>query len=574
MKTTIRAAVAVIVSAVCCSTARAEDYTYLSGDPELDASWIGGVKPATSDNVIFGADAAAAIFPVNQDLTFARFTVNDTERELSLSFTGTDTSVTNILDLMPDGLYVGANADLTVSGIGVVTAKVLSVASNSKLTMSNGAHIHSTRGYNAKNNGYRETSDFGIYMSGGAQWVVNNSGSVNSGSEWGIGNNSEFILDGQNTMCHWVESHCQLGSDSRLVIKNGAKFTCKLFRPSYAGCSISILDGGAFSNSGVTDFVGSTFSITNSAYKMNGNNVTVKSNTRFLLGANSYVTNVNLKVWDSYICIDGENEHAYYHITDNILLAKESVIEVKNKGSLYWRTVGLASNVNIVVDNGAFACRDWNHISPWGATGDNGGVVSGAKVQVRNSGSFTAKNEAVFQGTNFVFEIKSDSTATWDGSVYLGVPADKTEKIPHYAPAISISGINSSFNVNGAMFYAGSRNELYEALPKLHFEIPSTPWTTAPVQVSKTAMLDANFIVDVDVAEELKGQRVIVPLLTAGTLQVADIDAMNEFARLPDGATLKVGNYNAGIKKWEAAAGGKTLFVDIPSQNGMIIIVK
>ncbi len=200
-----------------------------------------------------------------------------------------------------------------------------------------------------------------------------------------------------------------------------------------------------------------------------------------------------------------------------------------------------------------------------------------------------------FNAKTVNFEIKNGASVSVSGTTYVNSNTSclsvsnstLSVSLSHTKGTVVVAGKEPKITLNANYTFNNASATEYEDYPVLKFSLPETMadiWADALVQAaSKMVTLGTNAVIAVELPEVLAkaGKRIRAPLITANTLTVLspsdDEDGMQTLidnARLPDGATLKVGSYNAETKKWEAVAGGKTLFVDIPSKNGLIIIVK
>lgn len=530
-------------------------YYFTGNNPLSPASWgIGDGSetlqtvteasfPDETSPVVFGETTFPSTFKLNGDATYKTFTAKNADGDTTIDLTSDSDSVTNQLTVTTT--FTASANTLTVKGRskanGRIDTATLSVSSGAKLLCEN-ARIAAT-----------SVSGTGIYhFSTGSCFRVTGSDKAFKGKE--------LIFEGEGAVFDQATSFNFDSSGQKIIVRDNA--TIKhggAFRLSkWAGDAnkdneLYIINGAHFENVMNARFgtVGPTATICISNTATLFPNATLQKGSRLLVldakitgtpVASATLQPIEIGA-DSLFVVDGAQSDI---VCGNIPLTGENAcFEMKN-GATGSQVLGLqltAINACAKITSGA-------NLTLVGHAG------SDERLKIENdTASLLIDDATLTEGRNAMHN--------------------------HKHGLISLSGKNPRVNFNNAYTLGNADATEEAAYPTLKFTLPETEadvWTTAPVQVGTTATIGTNAKLVVEVPKTLI-KKMSVPLLTAKTsLTVENLDALNvalkSDATIPEGATLAVGDWDTAKGKWVAAEGGKTLFINLPSRQGFMIILK
>ncbi len=517
------------VSSAFIPVAQAADYTYQSGDPKEASSWKDATgetpetAPGETDGVVFGAAGTADTFPVKSDLTYSKFTAKNADGDTTIDLTSDSAAVTNSLDIT-DELSIGANT-LAMKGGKVAVTNDLTIAEGGKFVLEEGAAFTCYANLSSKG---------GLHIKSGASYVVRTIGGDRSYSF------KELIVEGEGSKFGNVDYLTSLNlSGAKITIRDSGAVTHGHWIRLKDGTELNIVDNGKFANAANNRLSAageSVIYVSNTVFKLP--NIDMDSGARLLVCNDTTLNRSDyghkLKNNAAYV-VDGES--ASLGLMDSELSGKNALFEVKNGAKLSTRKITFSGdNSGMRVSNGSTYAMDGNK---------NFGLL-------------------VFSVSNAWIEV-DDSTFT--------MPQTFEQSCGRF----SVAGKNAKVTFKSDYILNNETAANKDYYSKLTFTLPEAAedvWTTAPVQVGTTATIGANAKLVVEVPKTLI-KKMSVPLLTAKTsLTVENLDALKSDATIPEGATLAVGDWDAAKGKWVAAENGKTLFINLPSRQGFMIILK
>ncbi len=540
-------------------------YYFTGTDPLSPASWgIGDGSetlqtvteaslPDETCPVVFGETTFPSTFKLNGDATYKTFTAKNADGDTTIDLASGDEAVTNHL-ATTGNFSVEKNTLFVKDGVVSITGLVV-VASDARVVCSN-AYL------DCRSN----SRDLFLNAKGVLQFVKSARLST-----WGEGSGTNFdktfygkklIFEGEGTI--WTIDGASFNFDTSvdqsLIIRNKAAISNVQFLRLYDKTTFSLVDGGYFSS-----IKGGRFSIGKESIIYVSNTVStipymgsIPSKSRFIV------------MNDSEITLSGGQANP-----EATTLYEDA--EALFDGSSTTATLG---EMHLRGDNALWHISNGAKVTSYGFSAQN---ASNSCFKLTGGSTLTLPEKKHWKLTTgislnerHVSVIVDDSSLIYNKT---SIQAVQTNGVIHLRGKSPLFQIEQTYTLNNA-----DATEEAE-YPTLKFTLPEAVedvWTDAPVQVGTSATIGANSIISVEVPEALAkaGKRIRVPLITAETaLSLPDdmtsfIRTLAENKHLPDGATLKVGNYNAETGKWEAVAGGKTLFADIPSQGGFMMIVR
>lgn len=550
-----------------------------SGDPLDGASWASGSVPAATDGVRFGF-AGATVFPVDTGLSYGPFYALDIDHEtptvvrfgagaptLSVSaFSAYNWAGTTLVGpgtvSLPNGVlsFAATNACLTLDGVtmNVKSFKTMQVTKSGQylpsyntLELKNGASLTATAASQVFPSGTIVVDNSTLKATGLQAWYA-------------PGGNAYIVKNGG-----FLNTTIQLGPKARLVFIDGG---------TQATQANKVLTSG------------SVMAITNSVMPWGVNvdgNLTLNSESQFLVGDHSVFTNMNLVVGtDALVKIAGANTSHY--LGGDLQVTGTNARVVLQDASAYWRRLDqLGFNATTIVDHASVSVAQFEGRLRNQTTVAN---TDGSTLLLRNGGVMDITFwRPSFRGTNFTLRIESGAKVRCIAGHRSGTRSDvalgdwiamshsQDSATPSFSPTISIAGEDSELCVTYADLVSDPRNrgcfeaDTQEGTPDegmsvLEFEVPQNVWTRGPINAAGNVRLGrckVRVIVPTETRAGLMG-RTTVPLVSAvyGTVSVADFEALEAHSELPYGTRLVL------------AEDGKSLCVEIDPDRSTVIKVK